>query len=66
MLYVYNLPIRGLGQMTKGYVTHQMAEDVLFWANGHGCRGIYRFGRDFFRGRRAAKAFNEALKNKKK
>jgi hypothetical protein len=29
MLYVYNLPIRGLAQMTQGYITRQMLEEVL-------------------------------------
>ena len=64
MLYVYNLPIRGLAQMTQGYITRQMAEDVLLWANGHGFKGLYRFGRDFRRGRKAAKQFKESLKTK--
>ena len=65
MLYVYNLPIRGLAQMTQGYITRQMAEDVLLWVNGHGFRGFYRFGRDFRRGRKAAKQFQQSLKVKK-
>jgi len=64
MLYVYNLPIRGLAQMTGGYITRQMAEDVLLWANGHGFRGLYRFGRDFRKGRKAAKQFRQSLKHK--
>ena len=64
MLYVYNLPIRGLAQMTQGYITRQMAEDVLLWANGHGFKGFYRFGRDFRRGRKAAKQFQQSLKGK--
>ena len=65
MLYVYNLPIRGLAQMTQGYITRQMAQDLLLWVNGHGFKGLYRFFRDFFRGRKAAKQFRQSLKNKK-
>jgi len=63
-LYIYNLPIRGLAQMTQGYITRQMAEDVLLWVNGHGFQGFFRFGRDFRRGRKAAKAFKQSLKVK--
>lgn len=64
-LFVYNLPIRGFYQMTGGIVTRKMAEDVVFWVNGHFFRGLYRFIRDYFRGRKEAKAFMEALKTKK-
>lgn len=63
-LYIYNLPIRGLGQMTQGYVTRKMVEDVLLWVNGHGFKGFFRFVRDFFRGRKAAKQFRKLLKTK--
>ena len=63
-LYIYNLPIRGLAQMTQGYVTRQMAEDVLLWANGHGFRGFFRFLRHFCQGRKAAKQFKQMLKAK--
>ena len=64
-LFVYNLPIRGLYQMTGGVVTRKMAEDVVFWVNGHFVRGMYRFIRDYFRGRKEAKAFFHSLKTKK-
>ena len=64
-LYIYNLPIRGLAQMTKGHVTRAMAEDVLLWVNGQGWKGFWRFGRDYFRGRKAAKEFEKSLKLKK-
>ena len=64
-LYVYNMPIRAFGQMTKGHITRQMTKDLVFWVNGHSLRGLYRFGRDYFRGRKAAKVFYESLKNKK-
>jgi beta-glucosidase len=64
-LYIYNLPIRGLAQMTQGHVTRAMAEDVLLWVNGHGFKGVFRFGRDYFRGRKAAREFEKSLKGKK-
>ena len=63
--FVYNLPIRGFYQMTGGIVTRKMAEDLVFWVNGHFFRGLYRFIRDYFRGRKASKAFFQSLKVKK-
>jgi beta-glucosidase len=62
-LFVFNMPIRVFAQMTKGYVTHAMADDVVFLVNGHFFRGLFRFIRDFFRGRKAAKEFDSMLKH---
>ena len=64
-LFVYNLPIRGLGQMTGGIITRKMVEDLVFWVNGHFFRGLYRFGRDYHRGRKEAKEFMQSLRNRK-
>ena len=64
-LFVYNLPIRGFYQMTGGIITRKMVEDLVFWVNGHFFRGLYRFIRDYFRGRKEAKTFMESLKTKK-
>jgi hypothetical protein len=38
---------------------------VLLWVNGQGFKGVFRFGRDYFRGRKAAREFEKTLKGKK-
>ncbi len=42
LLFIYNIPFRGMAKMMGGMVTDQMAKDILFMCNGHGFRGIGR------------------------
>ncbi len=42
MLFIYNIPFRGIGKMMNGVVSMKMAEDLLLMANGHGLRGLGR------------------------
>lgn len=60
-MFLYNIPIRGMAQMTGGQITRQMAQDVVYAVNGHTFRGLWRFFRDYFRGRKARKAFLRKL-----
>ena len=60
-LFILNMPIRALAQMTNGKITRAMTEDVLYWANGHFWRGLGRLIAGFFRGRKAARAFLKEL-----
>ena len=60
MLFVYNLPVRAVGQMTGGQITRAMVDDLLYWVNGS-FGGIFRFIRDYFRGKKAAKAFFKSI-----
>ena len=48
LLFIYNMPFRGMGKMMGGMVSIAMAEDILFIANGHFFRGVGRLVRDFF------------------
>ena len=48
MLFIYNIPFRGMAKMMGGMVTTAMAEDIRFIANGHFFRGAGRLIRDFF------------------
>ena len=47
MLFIYNMPFRGMAKMMNGMVTTAMAEDIRFIANGHFFRGVGRLIRDF-------------------
>ena len=49
LLFVYNLPFRGLTKLLGGKITSAMAEDMLTICNGHGFRGLGRLIRDSFR-----------------
>ena len=60
-LFVLNMPIRAMAQMTGGIVTREMTEDVVYWANGHFWRGLGRLIRGYFRGRKAADRYQQIL-----
>ncbi len=49
-LFLYNMPVRSLANMSFGWVTRDMAQDILLMFNGHFFRGIGRLVIDFFRG----------------
>ncbi len=49
LLFIYNIPFRGMGKMMGGMITAQMAEDLLFACNGHGFRGLGRLIRHYIR-----------------
>lgn len=43
LLFILNLPFRGIAKMTNGMINRKMAEDLLFMVNGHWHRGLMRF-----------------------
>lgn len=49
LLFIYNIPFRGIAKMMNGMVSMEMAEAILFMVNGHGFRGLGRLIRGFFR-----------------
>ncbi len=42
LLFLYNVPFRGLAKVSNGMVSMDMAEDILLMANGHFFRGCGR------------------------
>ena len=48
ILFIYNMPIRGLSKMTGGMITMKMAYAITEIANGHAFRGIGHFIKGFF------------------
>ena len=48
LLFIYNMPFRGMAKMMGGMVTMAMAEDIRFIANGHFFRGAGRLIKHFF------------------
>jgi len=61
IMFVYNMPFRGLAKSTGGIVNMEMAQAVLFIFNGHFFRGTGRLIRGHFRKRKAAKATKRLL-----
>lgn len=49
MLFIYNMPFRGMAKMMNGMVSMAMAEDILLMVNGHFFRGAGRLIRHFLR-----------------
>ena len=61
ILFIYNMPFRGIGKMTGGMVSEKMVDDIVFLVNGHFWRGLGRVIADFFRNLRSNKAFLNKL-----
>ena len=49
LLFIYNIPFRGMAKMMNGMVSMDMAEDIRMMVNGHWHRGLGRLLRHFFR-----------------
>ncbi len=49
LLFIYNIPFRGMGKMMGGMVTADMSQDILLMCNGHGFRGIGQLIRHWLR-----------------
>lgn len=48
LLFIYNIPFRGMAKMMNGMVSMSMAEDILLMVNGHWHRGLCRLILDYF------------------
>lgn len=48
LLFIYNMPFRGMAKMMNGMVSMDMAKDILFIVNGHFFRGVGRLTHHFF------------------
>jgi len=63
IMFVYNMPFRGMAKSTGGIVNMEMAQAVVFIFNGHLFRGIGRLIRAHFRKKKAVKATTRLLAN---
>ena len=62
ILFLYNMPLRAMAKMSGGMMSMKMVDDVCFLVNGHFWRGLGRLIGDFFRNRRANKAFMRKIR----
>lgn len=61
VLFIYNIPFRGIAKMTNGIVSMRMAEGMVTVVNGHFCKGMGRIISGFFANRKANKQFARKL-----
>lgn len=61
ILFIYNMPFRGIAKMTGGMVSRDMVEGILSIVNGHFFRGAGRVVSGFFRNKKANKEYEEKL-----
>ena len=64
ILFIYNMPFRALSKMTAGMVSLEMAEGMLTVVNGHFFKGMGKVIGEFFRNRKANKAYEKKLSQK--
>jgi beta-glucosidase len=48
LLFIYNMPFRGIAKMTGGMVTMEMAKGILEAVNGHLWKGFRQIARGYF------------------
>ena len=51
LLFIYNMPFRGIAKMTGGMVSMEMAEGILTMVNGHFFKGAGQVIGGYFRSR---------------
>lgn len=62
ILFIYNMPFRGIAKMTGGLVSMEMAEGIVTAANGHFFRGMVKVISGFFSNKRQNKIYEDKLK----
>lgn len=61
ILFIYNMPFRGIAKMTNGMVSMEMAEGMVTVVNGHFFKGMGKIIGGFFRNMKANKAYEKKL-----
>lgn len=61
ILFIYNMPFRGIAKMTAGAVSMEMADGMVEAVNGHLFRGLGKIIGGYFRNSRANKEYEKKL-----
>ncbi len=64
LLFIYNMPFRGIAKMTGGAVSMDMAEGMVLAVNGHFFRGMRRIIGGYFANAKANRAYEKKLSGK--
>ncbi len=62
ILFIYNIPFRGIAKMTGGAVSMEMAEGLVMAVNGRFFKGMSKVIRGFFVNRKQNKIYKDKLK----
>lgn len=63
LLFIYNIPFRGIAKMTGGLVSMEMVEGIVAMVNGHFFKGLKRTIVGFFRNRNENKKYERILRD---
>lgn len=64
LLFIYNMPFRGIAKMTGGAVGMEMAKGMVLAVNGHFFRGMKKIIGGFFANAKANKTYEKKLSGK--
>ena len=62
ILFIYNMPFRGIAKMTGGTVSQKMVDGMVMAVNGHFFRGIYKILSGYLSNIKANKEYEERLR----
>ena len=61
ILFIYNMPFRGIAKMTAGAVSRDMVDGMVTAVNGHFFRGLGQIIKGYFVNVKANKAYEKKL-----
>ncbi|WP_312426246.1 glycoside hydrolase family 3 C-terminal domain-containing protein [Lacrimispora sp.] len=64
LLFIYNMPFRGIAKMTGGAVSMDMVEGMILAVNGHFFRGMKQIIGGYFANAKANRAYEKKLSGK--
>ena len=64
VLFIYNMPFRGIAKMTGGAVSMDMVKGMVTAVNGHVFKGLKQIISGYFANQKANKAYEEKLSGK--
>lgn len=64
VLFIYNMPFRGIAKMTNGAVNREMVDGMVTAVNGHLFKGLGQIIRGFFTNAKLNKEYEEKLRRK--
>ncbi len=64
ILFIYNMPFRGIAKMTNGMVSMEMVQGMVTAVNGHLFRGVKQMLKGYFANARANKQYEAKLSRK--
>lgn len=61
LLFIYNIPFRGIAKMTAGAVSMEMVRGMVLAVNGHFFKGVKKIAGGYFRNRKANRIYEKKL-----